>query len=186
MVDFSPLTPWYWHSFPLEERTGSQVFEQYFAHEAIAVLLESPYPTPTPTDYPYLCRYSLCAGKPRKIKGKNQLWTPELGNIFSCLEKLQQRYSGNIDNQINNNIPKDLPFQGGYFGWLGYDAAWEIEQLPYLKKETLPFPVAYWYEPENFAILDHQTQTLWLATTSPHLPLPSPLLPLLPSPALPL
>jgi para-aminobenzoate synthetase component 1 len=48
---------------------------------------------------------------------------------------------------------------------LGYDLAWEIEQLPYLKQDTLPFPVAYWYEPECFAVLDHWEQTLWLAAS---------------------
>ena len=37
------------------------------------------------------------------------------------------------------------------WGWLGYDLAWEIEQLPKLNQDTLPFPVAYWYEPECFA-----------------------------------
>ncbi|MEO1182837.1 MAG: anthranilate synthase component I, partial [Cyanobacteria bacterium J06636_28] len=60
-----------------------------------------------------------------------------------------------------------LPFMGGWLGWLGFDAAWEIETLPYLKEESLPFPVAYWYEPEQFAVLDHQRQHLWLAALSP-------------------
>jgi para-aminobenzoate synthetase component 1 len=59
------------------------------------------------------------------------------------------------------------PFAGGWLGWLGYDLAWEIESLPTLKTDPLPFPVAFWYEPETFAILDHQTQCLWLAATQP-------------------
>jgi para-aminobenzoate synthetase component 1 len=50
---------------------------------------------------------------------------------------------------------------------LGYDLAWEIERLPYLKQDSLPFPVAYWYEPENFAVLDHWEQILWLAASDP-------------------
>ena len=35
---------------------------------------------------------------------------------------------------------------GGWLGWLGYDLAWEIEQLPQLKPDPLPFPVAFWIE----------------------------------------
>jgi len=62
--------------------------------------------------------------------------------------------------------PAPLPFTGGWLGWLGYDLAWEIEQLPYLRAEQLPFPVAYWYEPECFAVLDHWQQQLWLAASS--------------------
>ncbi|MDJ0737048.1 MAG: chorismate-binding protein [Nostocaceae cyanobacterium] len=59
-----------------------------------------------------------------------------------------------------------VPFTGGWLGWLGYDIAWEIERLPLTKSDTLPFPVAFWYEPENFAVLDHQEQLLWLAASS--------------------
>ncbi|MEC4986189.1 MAG: anthranilate synthase component I, partial [Oscillatoria sp. PMC 1076.18] len=59
----------------------------------------------------------------------------------------------------------NLPFTGGWLGWLGYDLAGEIEQLPQQNPDFLPFPTAYWYEPESFAILDHQQQTLWLAAT---------------------
>ena len=52
-------------------------------------------------------------------------------------------------------------------GWLGYDLAWEIEKWPNLNRDTLPFPVAYWYEPDRFAVLDYQEQTLWLAASKP-------------------
>jgi para-aminobenzoate synthetase component 1 len=65
-----------------------------------------------------------------------------------------------------NSLPSHLPFTGGWIGWLGYDLAWEIEQLPRLKRDPLPFPVAFWYEPATFAVLDHLQQTLWLAATS--------------------
>jgi para-aminobenzoate synthetase component 1 len=64
-------------------------------------------------------------------------------------------------------LPDHLPFHGGWLGWLGYDLAWEIEKLPDRKADTLPFPVAYWYEPDSFAILDHQAQILWLAASKP-------------------
>jgi para-aminobenzoate synthetase component 1 len=72
----------------------------------------------------------------------------------------------NRDPQTHfSDVPPDLPFIGGWLGWLGYDLAWEIEDLPRLKTDSLPFPIAFWYEPENFAVLDHQQQVLWLATT---------------------
>jgi para-aminobenzoate synthetase component 1 len=70
----------------------------------------------------------------------------------------------------HSDLPDHLPFTGGYLGWLGYDLAWEIERLPYTKPDTLPFPVAFWYEPSSFAVVDHQTETVWLAA-SDHLEL---------------
>ncbi len=61
--------------------------------------------------------------------------------------------------------PSHLPFTGGWLGWLGYDLAWEIERLPRTKPDPLSFPVAFWYEPAAFAVLDHSQQILWLAAT---------------------
>ncbi len=139
---------WHWRSLPLHQRTGSEVFACLFAQDAIATLLESPYPGNS------LSRYSLCAGSPR------QLWTPALGEIFPFLSSLLPQTRSDV-------LPDHLPFHGGWLGWLGYDLAWEIEKLPDRKADTLPFPVAYWYEPDSFAILDHQAQILWLAASKP-------------------
>jgi para-aminobenzoate synthetase component I len=60
-------------------------------------------------------------------------------------------------------LPDHLPFTGGWLGWLGYELAWEIEQLPQRLPDPLPFPVAYWYDPSAFAILDHWEQLLYLS-----------------------
>lgn len=151
------LKPWYWRSQPLLERSGTDIFAALFGGQGIATLLESPYPHP-------LGQYSICAGGPRSEAGDLRLWTPELGRILPFLEhQLQLKKPLAPDG-----IPDDLPFQGGWLGWLGYDLAWEIERLPHLKPDPLPFPVAFWYEPENFAILDHQQQILWLAASDPH------------------
>ncbi|TRU39620.1 MAG: anthranilate synthase component I [Microcystis aeruginosa Ma_MB_F_20061100_S20] len=139
---------WHWRSLPLHQRTGSEVFACLFCQDAIATLLESPYPSN------FLSRYSLCAGSPR------QLWTPALGEILPFLSSL-------LPQTRCDHLPDHLPFHGGWLGWLGYDLAWEIEKLPDRKADTLPFPVAYWYEPDSFAILDHQAQILWLAATKP-------------------
>lgn len=157
----------YWRPLPLNQRTGSDVFAALFAQEAmapqapqrIATLLESPYP-PSP-DYPQLARYSICAGAPLQIAGKPQMWTPAIGQVFPCLNHLLQHAEP-------DEAPADLPFTGGWLGWLGYDVAWEVERLPILKSDPLPFPVAFWYEPECFAVLDHAEQVLWLAAVDPN------------------
>jgi para-aminobenzoate synthetase component I len=155
------LHPWHWRSHPLSGRSGSTIFAALFADQAIATLLESPASPPQAQP-----RYSICAGRPRRMAGQLRLWTPALGKILPCLEQLLQMGHQNIDQQTHYpRVPPDLPFVGGWLGWLGYDLAWEIEDLPRLKTDSLPFPVAFWYEPENFAVLDHQEQVLWLATT---------------------
>ncbi|PMB40789.1 anthranilate synthase component I [Fischerella thermalis CCMEE 5205] len=183
--------PWYWRSLPLENRTGSHVFTALFGSaqtSGIATLLESPYPTPT--DNPQLARYSICAGTPRYVDGHLQVWTPTLGNVLPFLEQLLQKKVGGQGGENTFHTPHTppcgkprrarlhtphtppttppphLPFTGGWLGWLGYDIAREIEQLPYTKSDSLPFPVAFWYEPDSFAVLDHWDQILWLAASS--------------------
>ncbi len=182
-ISLHQMQPWYWRSLTLANRTGSDVFAALFSPlsnpNAIATLLESPYPTPPAQ--PQLSRYSICAGAPRIIDGCPQLWTPPVGEILPFLEQLLQRGQAggqrsrgaeghlNVSAFVHPCSPSPhLPFTGGWLGWLGYDLVWEIEQLPYLNKDTLPFPVAYWYEPECFAVLDHWEQTLWLAATDPN------------------
>lgn len=181
---------WYWRSLPLENRTGSCIFASLFfsasnsdsdpklilapnsnpnsnLNSCIATLLESPYPTPT--ENPQLARYSICAGVPRIIDGQFQVWTPELGEILPFLENLLRQTESEpyyCADSRRLSPPSHLPFTGGWLGWLGYDLAWEIEKLPISKTDSLPFPVAFWYEPEYFAVLDHQEQELWLAASS--------------------
>lgn len=164
-----PVEPWHWRSLPLEQRSGSAVFAALFhphhsaeANQTIATLLESPAAEGS-SPQSSLARYSVCAGAPRSHQGRLRLWTPEIGQILPCLrERLGQPL------QSASQDPDHLPFTGGWLGWLGYDLAWEIEALPRQKSDPLPFPVAYWYEPDCFAVLDHGDQTLWLAATDPH------------------
>lgn len=195
------MQPWYWRSLPLNNRTGSQVFDALFRPprtasgvEAIATLLESPYTNSA--DCQPLARYSICAGGPRIINGQPQLWTPPVGEILPFLRRLLQRsgalpealsalstehstlstahsalstehFSLHAQHSALSTEHSSLPFTGGWLGWLGYDLAWEIEHLPSLNTDPLPFPVAYWYEPASFAVLDRQEQALWLAATEP-------------------
>ena len=154
--------PWFWRSHPLESQTASEVFAALFLNDPIAVLLESPSSSETPD----LTGYSICAGRPRERAGISQHWTPRLGEI---LPFLRHTLAANLDTPSPTYPPEiaQLPFTGGWLGWLGYDLGWEIEQLPYHNRDRLPFPIAFWYEPEHFAVLDHHHNTLWFAASSP-------------------
>lgn len=147
---------WQWRSLSLDNRTASEVFAALFLNHSIATLLESPGAIKN-LEQPQLSRFSICAGSPSIVGGKPQLWTPKVGTILPFLQSLLKQ------NSPNNSAVAHLPFTGGWLGWLGYDLAWEIETLPELNQDTLPFPVAYWYEPDCFAVLDHVDQILWLA-----------------------
>jgi para-aminobenzoate synthetase component 1 len=175
------LRPWTVRSQPLHNRSGADLFHGLYGNipgtqpwQAIACLLESPYPLPPHTPQARLARYSILAGPPRTVTAGTHhqplLWTPPVGAILPMLADLHgtprppaplldeqgQPWSGSLE-----------PFSGGWLGWLGYDLAWEIERLPRENPDPLPFPVAFWYEPETFAIADHASQTLWLAATDP-------------------
>lgn len=162
-----PLAPWHWRSLPLADRSGAAVFAALFAEELaqgeIAVLLESP---PAPEQWcaaaQELARYSICAGRPRS----GRVWTPAVGDILPMLgDRLAEGGAAERLNAAQDEPGPALPFRGGWLGWLGYDLAWEVEQLPQLRSDELPFPVAFWYEPDCFAVLDHGGDRLWLAAT---------------------
>ncbi len=177
------LRPWYVRSRSLQQRTGSSIFQALYqphrqsltqddspAWQHIATLLESPYPLPTGTPQSRIARYSLCAGAPRWQAGQPQMWTPAVGQILPLLSQRlapSATATGCLDERGAPLDASHLPFTGGWLGWLGYDLAWEIEQLPTQNPDPLPFPVAFWYEPETFALLDHAQQILWLAATHP-------------------
>ncbi|MFK8181962.1 MAG: anthranilate synthase component I [Phormidesmis sp.] len=163
-----PCEKLFWQQLPLQNRTGSAIFGLLFQPQTqlggqagIATLLESPYPLPPdslPEAATEMARFSICAGAPRVVEGGAQLWTPPIGDVLPLFQRMGQHITNN-----NAAAPADLPFSGGWLGWLGYDCAWEIERLPWLKDDQLPFPVAFWYEPAEFVVLDHYAQQLWLA-----------------------
>lgn len=167
--------PWHLRPLPLNQRTGTEIFQALYGSlfdqppslETLAVLLESPYPLPALAQpHQAHSRYSICAGPPRFWEGQPQLWTPDLGEILPTLAQRLQAGSGlNLIGDETDLAAQTLPFTGGWLGWLGYDLAWEIERLPSQNLDPLPFPVALWYEPATFAVLDHAEQRLWLATT---------------------
>lgn len=174
-----PCSDFFWRSLPLSNQTGSDIFDALFQSrlispdsvsrtERIATLLESPYPLPPdslPEQAIAMARYSICAGAPRRVDGTLQLWTPVVGEVLPLFKQMEQLRRDTTSATTVEGIVVDdnLPFTGGWLGWLGYDFAWEIERLPRLRTDKLPFPVAFWYEPEEFAVLDHFQQRLWLA-----------------------
>lgn len=157
------LLPWHWRSLPLAQGSGSEVFHCLYGSESVATLLESP--GGQDAEQPQLCGFSICGGPPRVVDGEPQWWTPAVGQILSTLEGLTQGFFRSPSPAIAQEPWSALPFTGGYLGWLGYDLAWEIEQLPTENPDPLPFPVAYWYVPASFAVLDHHHQRLWLAAS---------------------
>ena len=171
-VAVRPCEKLFWQQMPLHHRSGSAVFEALFQPQSqldgcagIATLLESPYPLPPdslPEAATEMARFSICAGPPRTVEGRSQLWTPRIGAVLPMFRAMGQTLRHDLPD-ADRNGKEELPFTGGWLGWLGYDCAWEIEKLPWLKDDALPFPVAFWYEPAQFAVLDHYKQQLWLA-----------------------
>jgi para-aminobenzoate synthetase component 1 len=94
------MSDWLWlqRSLP-ENMTGADLWEALYADEPITVLLESPATVPSK-----LARYSIAAGKPR------QVWTPEVGEILPCLEKLRSRMQSS--QNPNSDLPTHLPSHG--------------------------------------------------------------------------
>lgn len=113
------------------------LFEQLFADEPLAVLLESPGDACSSKT----ARYSYLAAIPHKIL------TPPLGSVCQALKDWLAE-------------AEEMPL----LGWLGYDVAWEIEHLPEQKKDTLSFPIAFWFEPEVLMVYDHGEKVLTLKT----------------------
>lgn len=172
----NPVQPWHIQSYSLNHRTGSQIFAALFGSylrqlprpDSIVALLESPYPLPVAAQpHAHHARYSICGGPPRLIAGQPQVWTSAVGEILPTLRQLYRPLPDSLLGPEADLALATLPFTGGWLGWLGYDLAWEIEQLPRHNQDPLPLPVALWYEPASFAVLDHQEQVLWLAASSP-------------------
>ncbi len=145
-------TEWCWRHLPLAGRTGSEIFSQVGRHQTVAALLESPPGSGG--------RYSLCAAGQRWV-------TPPLGQILPWITA--NLVPDRPPFATDPNLPADLPFTGGWWGWLAYEAVWEWERLPPLSPDALPFPVAFWFQPDWCAILDHQHQQLYCGACNDYL-----------------
>jgi para-aminobenzoate synthetase component I len=62
----------------------------------------------------------------------------------------------------------DLPdFQGGVIGFLSYDYARKIENLPNLSKDDLHIPEVYFFYLDQWVVFDHKEEMLWTMILSP-------------------
>jgi para-aminobenzoate synthetase component I len=62
----------------------------------------------------------------------------------------------------------DLPdFQGGVIGFLSYDYARRIENLPSLSKDDLHIPEVYFFYLDQWVVFDHKEEMLWMMILSP-------------------
>ncbi|MCS6781799.1 MAG: anthranilate synthase component I [Gloeomargarita sp. SKYG98] len=131
---------WVWREWPLEGRTGSQVFARLGLTQPVAALLESPPGSGG--------RYSLCAAGQRWVALEVQSLLPWMRRHLRRVPQL--------------GAPEPVPFAGGWWGWLAYEAVWGWERLPPLAPDPLPFPVGFWFQPDWCAVLDHQENRLYL------------------------
>ncbi|MGQ9865054.1 MAG: chorismate-binding protein [Pseudanabaenaceae cyanobacterium] len=127
------------------DEAGARIWERLFVESPVSVLLDCPLPGP-------LARYAIAAGFPV------QTYTAGVGEVGPLLAQL--------GNPQAVEAPAGIPFAGGYLGWLGYDWAWELEKLPRHLADPLGWPLAFWWEPSQFAVWDSQRRTLWLGATS--------------------
>jgi len=126
----------------------------------VATLLESPtlrQPTSFMAWIFHLCRRSLYSE-----------WMS--ANVDTTVREAQllqrageQSRLGSLRQGTGEDCPSDsLPFTHGWLGWLGYDIAWEIERLPCLKSDHLPFP-CFLVRTRVFCSLRPQANS-WLAS----------------------
>ena len=73
------------------------------------------------------------------------------GNVFDTL-----------DAELSTPVvdAPDLPFTGGWIGYLGYECAQLT--MPITLRHTSPYPDAYFVRPQSFIVYDHQTETAHL------------------------
>ncbi|MGV0343795.1 chorismate-binding protein [Corynebacterium lehmanniae] len=91
-----------------------------------------------------------------------------LGDTAGALSR-SIRYSlgdGNVldtlDTELSTPVfdPPDLPFTGGWIGYLGYECA-ELT-LPISLRHRSPYPDAYFVRPQSFIVYDHEAETAHL------------------------
>lgn len=92
--------------------------------------------------------------------GQDCYWNNQLCSepFFELLEKQWSAYS----LPIETHLP---PFQGGVLGLFGYELLHELETLPKLPYDTLPFPDAVLGFYDTTIAFDHHVKKLWFIST---------------------
>jgi para-aminobenzoate synthetase component I len=145
------------HLYFQKNRTTKEQFfsayEQLSKHQSHHVLLESGRGG----------RYSVAGLQPKAVlesmeKGllihDNLKTETRIGDPLIELEKWLQPLR--VERQ-----PELPDFQGGVIGFLSYDYARRIENLPVLSKDDLRIPEVYFFYLDEWAVFDHKEEMLW-------------------------
>ncbi len=125
-----------------------------------------------PKRYPFLLerssasessRYSLLFAFPgdslRVEYGSKNHFTSAFDRLFSA-----EKPSPLKQNTEHNREHAKLPFSGGWFVYLGYELAGQIEPVLALKADVFKLPLAIATRVKTAIIIDHQKQESWLVS----------------------
>lgn len=77
------------------------------------------------------------------------------GKPLQALEMWMERFSF-------PPIPGLPDFQGGAIGYISYDYAWCIEELPHKAVDDIGLPLFYFFVFDEWAVFDHEEKSLWI------------------------
>ncbi|MDF2557815.1 MAG: aminobenzoate synthetase [Bacillales bacterium] len=109
-------------------------------------------------------RYSIAAFQPEAIaKGKNGLLEIQSENGAQSLKgnplHLLQEWMKQYQVERIEGLPS---FLGGAIGYISYDYARYIEELPKLAEDDLAMPEIYFFIVKEWFVFDHEKECLWL------------------------
>ncbi|WP_066065961.1 aminodeoxychorismate synthase, component I [Neobacillus soli] len=109
-------------------------------------------------------RYSIAAFQPETIiKGKNYQLEIQNGNGTERFEGNPIHLFKEWMSQYHVDNMEGLPnFLGGAIGYISYDYARYIEELPELAKDDLDMPEIYFFIVKEWFVFDHENEILWL------------------------
>jgi para-aminobenzoate synthetase component 1 len=149
------------HSFPLEHFDPLVVYQRLYPMGP--GFLESPQPTSQIGRYSIVPlrrqeSYRLDARGLMRVEGTNETYLP--GDPFDVLD-------GILANRRLSSNTFQLPFAGGFFGYLAYDLAACIEDLPHIARRDRSIPALWLDWIDLTAIYDHQRRILTVASLNP-------------------
>lgn len=109
-------------------------------------------------------RYSIAAFQPETIiKGKNNQLEIESENTTERLVGNPLHILTDWLSQHHVDKIEGLPsFLGGAIGYISYDYARNIEELPEIAKDDLRMPEIYFFIVKEWFIYDHEQEQLWI------------------------
>jgi para-aminobenzoate synthetase component I len=109
-------------------------------------------------------RYSIAAFQPETIiKGKNNQLEIQSENGSERLVGNPLHLLKDYMSQYHVDKIEGLPsFLGGAIGYISYDYARYIEELPELAKDDLGMPEVYFFIVKEWFVFDHENDVLWM------------------------